>query len=80
MALLMTQVQKCTESCNVVAEIPRISKKSMKESVNSPVKIYRYNGPKKPPMPKSASIKAIPALTFLASQAFSVWEANQSDF
>ena len=62
-----------------VTEIRRISKVETKEQIEPPVPVHRYNGPKKPDMPKAWCERRVPPLKVLASQAVSLFRAHDID-
>ncbi len=77
LAMLMTQPKSTTE--DLPPTISRIDKSSMKEPIQYDAEVVRYDGPKKPEMPRSAAVKQVMPLKLLAKMKVSALKARETD-
>ena len=78
LALLMTQANPNRPKDVTQTTIRRVKKEELKEPLQDPVPIHRYNGPKDPPM--TEHIRAVPPLRVLCRQLISANRDKSTNF
>ena len=78
LAMLVTQPRWDPESQS--DQIPRISKRAMSEPFQCDIPVVQYTGPKKPPMPETASVRFEPSEKFQHAAVVSLKRSRDNDF
>jgi hypothetical protein len=79
LAVLLTQPETDDQPCQS-QRIQRITKEEMSKPIEYNIEIQRYQGSKKPKMPKSDAVHEVFPLKLLAQQVISRRRAGEADF